>query len=336
METLAIKGGLERIMVDKMNFLAETGKYDVVLVEVYDYASADCYVLSDSVRRIRLGVSKRRALPLKLWQMAEVHCRMRRTMRREKADLMVSAGLLGVLLLGVQNFGCREIFESHGPRHRLPLQWLVKRMERKVDLVVGARSSVFAPFRNLGLVIIDEEHEGAYKSGSSPRYHARQVAQFRAGRWKAQLIMGSATPSLEAWNLMRSMRIKTVVMKNRIGEAKFPKIRVVDMKGEKRNISLLLEDEIRKALKEKKGVILFLNRRGFTYGYECRTCGHIMECPNCSVSLTYHKAKGRLVCHTCGYSAPLVGKCPECGSLLVEKGKEKKKSCSNPECKYKE
>lgn len=190
-------------------------------------------------------------------------------------------------------------------------------MNGEVDLVVGARSSVFAPFRNLGLVIIDEEHEGAYKSGSSPRYHARQVAQFRAGRWKAQLIMGSATPSLEAWNLMRSMRIKTVVMKNRIGEARFPKIRVVDMKGEKRNISLLLEDEIRKALKEKKGVILFLNRRGFTYGYECRTCGHIMECPNCSVSLTYHKAKGRLVCHTCGYSAPLVEKCPECGSMDI-------------------
>lgn len=137
METLAIKGGLERIMVEKMNFLAETGKYDVVLVEVYDYASADCYVLSDSVRRIRLGVSKRRALPLKLWQMAEVHCRMRRTMRREKADVMVSAGLLGVLLFSVQNFGCREIFESHGPRHRLPLKWLVKRMERKVDLVVA-------------------------------------------------------------------------------------------------------------------------------------------------------------------------------------------------------
>lgn len=136
METLAIKGGLERIMVEKMNFLAETGKYDVVLVEVYDYASADCYALAEGVQRIRLGVRKRHGMPLKLWQMAEVHWRMRKTMRRVMPDVMVSAGLLGVLLFGMQSFGCREIFESHGPRRYLPLQWMVRRMERRVDMVV--------------------------------------------------------------------------------------------------------------------------------------------------------------------------------------------------------
>ena len=190
-------------------------------------------------------------------------------------------------------------------------------MNGDVDLVVGARSSVFAPFKNLGLIIMDEEHEGAYKSGQSPRYSARQVAQYRAGKWKAQLIMGSATPSLEAWNLIRTQKIKSVVMRNRIGEAKFPKISIVNMRGEKRNISQKLEEEIRNALKEKKGVILFLNRRGFSYGYECKSCGAIVECPNCSIAMTYHKGRNRLICHTCGFSEPLVKVCPECGSFDI-------------------
>ena len=190
-------------------------------------------------------------------------------------------------------------------------------MKGEVDLVVGARSSVFAPFKNLGLIIMDEEHENAYKSGQSPRYSARQVAQYRAGKWKAQFIMGSATPSLEAWNLIRLQKIKSVVMRNRIGEASFPKMTIVNMRGEKRNISQKLEEEIRIALKEKKGVILFLNRRGFSYGYECKTCGAVVECPNCSVAMTYHKARKRLICHTCGFSEPLVKVCPECGSLDI-------------------
>lgn len=190
-------------------------------------------------------------------------------------------------------------------------------MMGEVDIVVGARSSVFAPFKNLGLIIIDEEHEGSYKSGQSPRYSARQVAQYRAGKWKAQLIMGSATPSLEAWNLMRTQKIKSVVMRDRIGEGKYPKIAVVNMRGEKRNISQRLEDEIRMALKEKKGVILFLNRRGFSYGYECRSCGYVVQCPNCSVSMTYHKGRGRLFCHTCGYSSPILKSCPQCHSFDI-------------------
>lgn len=198
------------------------------------------------------------------------------------------------------------------PSQRLK-EWL--RIENgDVDIVIGARSSVFAPFKNLGLVIIDEEHEGAYKSGSAPRYHARQVAQYRAQKWGAELIMGSATPSLEAWRLMREQKLTAVVMRNRIGEGKFPKVNVVSMNGETRFISPALESAIRKTLDEKRGVILFLNRRGFSYGYVCSSCGHVIECPNCSVSLTYHKTGRRLVCHTCGYSTGLVQSCPECRS----------------------
>ena len=198
------------------------------------------------------------------------------------------------------------------PSQRLK-EWM-RILNGEVDIVIGARSSVFAPFKNLGLIIIDEEHEGAYKSGSAPRYHARQVAQYRAQKSSAELIMGSATPSLEAWKLMRSSRLSTIIMRNRIGEGKFPRVRILDMTGETRNISPELESEIRSALDRKRGVILFLNRRGYSYGYVCRSCGSVIECPNCSVSMTYHKSARKLVCHTCGYSTPLMKTCPVCRS----------------------
>ncbi len=187
-------------------------------------------------------------------------------------------------------------------------------MDGDIDLVIGARSAVFAPFRNLGLIIIDEEHETSYKSGNSPRYHARQIAQHRVSTLSAELVMGSATPSLEAWRLMKEQKIRSIVMKERIGEARFPKVKTINILKEPRNISKELETGIRSTLKEKKGTLLFLNRRGFTYGYSCGDCGHVITCPHCSVALTYHKREQRLICHTCGYSEPLVRECPECGS----------------------
>ncbi len=183
-----------------------------------------------------------------------------------------------------------------------------------VDIVIGARSSVFAPFRNLGLIILDEEHETSYKSGSAPRYHARQVAQYRAAKEGAEFIMGSATPSLEAWKLMLEHRIFRIDMMNRVGDGRYPRIDVVNSIGSRRNVTPELESAIRECLDRKRGVLLFLNRRGYTYGYACASCGHVITCPNCSVSLTYHKREGRLVCHTCGYSGPPVKVCPECGS----------------------
>lgn len=204
------------------------------------------------------------------------------------------------------------IHSKLSPSQRLKMWNQIQRGD--VDIVIGARSSVFAPFKNLKLIIIDEEHESSYKSGSTPRYHARQIAQFRAQLSSCQLIMGSATPSLEAWRLIREQRMASITMNNRIGEGRYPKISIVNMAGENRNISQRLEDEIRETLNEKRGVILFLNRRGFSYGYVCSSCSHIIECPNCSISLTYHKKDKRLVCHTCGYSTPLIKSCPICNS----------------------
>ena len=187
-------------------------------------------------------------------------------------------------------------------------------MSGDIDIVIGARSSVFAPFRNLGLIIIDEEHETSYKSGTAPRYHARQIAEYRRAKEDAVLIMGSATPSLEAWKMMENHKIHRIDMRERIGEGKYPRVDIVNCLKEKRNITPVLEEAIRKALSEKRGVILFLNRRGYTYNYVCAECGHVITCPNCSVSLTYHKKEQRLVCHTCGFSEPLVTVCPECRS----------------------
>ena len=194
-------------------------------------------------------------------------------------------------------------------------------MSGEIDLVIGARSSVFAPFKNLGLIIMDEEHETSYKSGSTPRYHARQIAEYRAKKENATLIMGSATPSLEAWKMMSEHQIYRIDLPERVGNGRYPEIRVVSMLKSRRNISPELEREMRRTLAEGKTVLLFLNRRGYTYGYSCAVCGHVITCPNCSVAMTYHKKDNRLVCHTCGYTSPAVRICPECGSYdLVPRG----------------
>ena len=199
------------------------------------------------------------------------------------------------------------------PSQRLD-EW--KRIRRgEARIVVGARSAVFSPLKDLGLIIIDEEHEGSYKSGHTPRYHARQVAMHRITVSGGRLVMGSATPSVEAFHLMESDNITRIHLTKRLAGGSLPRIEVVDMKGEKGSISRRLEAEIRETLSAGEQVILFLNRRGFSYFFHCRSCGYEMQCRHCSVSLTYHKEKERMICHYCGYSTPPAQVCPECGSL---------------------
>ncbi len=183
--------------------------------------------------------------------------------------------------------------------------------------VIGARSAVFAPVPNLGLIIIDEEHEGAYKSGSKPRYHARQVAMHRASVSDARIIMGSATPSLEAWHLVKSGRIKGFSLGKRLSGGAVPSIELIDMKNHSGCISKPMQRAIRETADEGRQSILFLNRRGFSYFFHCRSCGYETRCRNCSVSLTYHKNRNKLICHYCGYSENPKTVCPECGSLDV-------------------
>ena len=185
-------------------------------------------------------------------------------------------------------------------------------------VVVGARSAVFAPVSHLGLVVIDEEHDSSYKAGSSPRYHARQVAMFRCKKEGAHLVMGSATPSAEAWLSMQQGIIRRHTLTRRLAGGESPTIKCVDMNLEpnrQRCISRELYSQMKLTLDEGKQVILFLNRRGFTHFFRCNSCGFQLECANCSVPLTYHRAENRLRCHYCGYNTAAPTQCPSCGSL---------------------
>lgn len=193
-------------------------------------------------------------------------------------------------------------------------------LRREARVVIGARSAVFAPVPALGLVIIDEEHDASYKSGSSPRYHARQVAMHRCARLKIPLVMGSATPSAEAWHAMQSGGLARHTLTRRLAGGAAPQIRAVDVSRippDSGCISPQLAQEVRRALAAGRQSILFLNRRGFTHFFRCSSCGFELTCMNCSVPLTYHKAQGRLRCHYCGWSTEPPSSCPQCGSLDV-------------------
>lgn len=188
----------------------------------------------------------------------------------------------------------------------------------EVSLAIGARSAVFAPFENLQMIIMDEEHETSYKSSNDPRYHARQVAQKRISDCNGKLVMGSATPSLEAWNLMKDpSRMLRLDLTERVGGGKLPMITVADMSKEKGIIGSVLLEKMHRSLSESKQVILFLNRRGFSYYFHCKSCGFELKCPHCDVPLTYHKAKRLVVCHYCSYETKPVTVCPSCHSLDV-------------------
>lgn len=185
------------------------------------------------------------------------------------------------------------------------------------SVVIGVRSAVFAPVCNLGLIIIDEEHENTYKSNSTPRYHARQVGMYRAKEEKALLLMGSATPSIEAYHGMRNGTIPYYHLPERLSGGSMPGIEIVDMNNQDGPFSQKLIEEINATCGAGKQCILFLNRRGFSYFFRCTSCGFEMKCVRCSVSLTFHKHKNRMVCHYCGYTTHPPSSCPSCNSLDV-------------------
>ncbi len=207
------------------------------------------------------------------------------------------------------------LHSSLTPSQRLA-EW-ARVMDGRVDIAIGARSAIFAPFPRLGMIALDEEHEGSYKSGTTPRYHARQVAMYRAAQEGAILLMGSATPSLEAWHHMREGTLTGLRLPDRLSGGAMPRVEVVDMKGQQGPLSGPLLEEIGRAHAEGRQAILFLNRRGFSYLFHCRSCGYEMVCAHCSVALTYHKERARMVCHYCGFSSAPITLCPQCGSLDV-------------------
>ena len=198
-----------------------------------------------------------------------------------------------------------------------------KRIDRgEAKIVIGTRSAVFAPVHNLGIIIIDEEQEQTYKSERTPCYNARDVAKFRTKYNNALLLLGSATPSIESYSNALKGKYFLSVLTERYGNAVLPNVVCVDMKNEMRNgnkscISSVLRESLIEAVENNKQAILLINRRGYNTFIACNECGHILTCPNCSISLTYHSYNNRLTCHYCGYTKRLDNKCDNCQSNSV-------------------
>lgn len=200
-------------------------------------------------------------------------------------------------------------------------EWMRVRLG-KVSVAVGARSALFLPFTNLGLIIIDEEHENSYKSESDPKYDARDVAYIMSELKNIKVVLGSATPSLESYYKTTTGELKLIEMKHRVAGRAFPNSKIIDMREELSNnnksmFSKDLYNGIGECLKNGRQVILFLNRRGFSPFVSCRKCGYVFKCKNCDISLTYHKS-GKMICHYCGYTENAVNVCPECKSKYVK------------------
>jgi primosomal protein N' (replication factor Y) len=204
---------------------------------------------------------------------------------------------------------------SEGERHD---EWH-KIHSGKASIVIGARSAVFAPLKNLGLIVVDEEHESTYKQEDAPRYHARDVAVVRAKMEKCVIVLGSATPSLESYYNASREKYRLVTLTQRIDEKQMPQIRIIDLRQERRKqkTAAILSEKLRAAVEERlekrEQTILFLNRRGFSTSLLCSECGEARNCPNCSVALTFHRQFARLSCHLCGHTAAVPKKCPACG-----------------------
>ncbi|MEQ9407797.1 MAG: primosomal protein N' [Fuerstiella sp.] len=191
-----------------------------------------------------------------------------------------------------------------------------------VEVVVGARSAVFAPTPNLGLIVIDEEHEPTFKQDSTPRYHAREVARYRCQQEKVPLLLGSATPTLESWLRATRRQDQLLSMPDRVAELPLPPVVIVDTRSDPRinrgaSIGRALFTAIGRALQEKGQVILFLNLRGYSPTVWCRSCGTGVKCPDCDITLTWHRDRQEVVCHSCDYSIPAPEKCPSCESAAV-------------------
>lgn len=196
--------------------------------------------------------------------------------------------------------------------------------EGKVNIVIGARSAIFAPLKNIGVIIIDEEHSQTYKQENNPRYNAIDIAKERCKYHNCPLILGSATPSLESFARAKKNVYKLLKLKNRYNNNTMPKVEIIDMNKEFKKasgyFSNTLIDQIKETLERKEQVILFLNRRGYSSFLTCSSCGYVEKCPNCDISLTYHKSSNMLRCHYCGYATKRKKLCPKCQEEFKDYG----------------
>jgi primosomal protein N' (replication factor Y) len=196
-------------------------------------------------------------------------------------------------------------------------EWL-RALDGNARVVIGPRSAIFAPLKNLGIIIIDEEHETSYKAQNSPRYNARQVAMFRTKQENAVLVLGSATPTIETYYFGKNGNLKLLELSSRYGQTQMPEVDIIDMTNEEtgnRIISRPLMTEMMKTLSEKKQTLLFLNRRGYAPALMCKNCGFLFKCPNCDIALTLHKKNKTIECHHCEHTVYIPNACPSCKGI---------------------
>ena len=193
----------------------------------------------------------------------------------------------------------------------------------RVQVVVGARSAIFAPVPRLGMVVIDEEHDASFKQDNAPRYHAREVARWRSERARCPLVLGSATPSLESWQRVHTGHYQLLTLPSRVLDRPLPHVGTLDLRSEFRSrqtrgaVSRQLHSAIRQAIEDGGQVILLLNRRGFSTSIQCPSCGEAVCCPNCAIALTHHREGEKAICHYCEYEIPVPQACPQCGASSI-------------------
>ena len=221
----------------------------------------------------------------------------------------------------IKRFGDRvSILNSRLSKGEKYDQWL-RAKRGDIDVIIGPRSALFVPFPNLGLIVIDEEHEGSYKSEQTPKYHAREVAIKKAKMEGASVILGSATPSVESYKAALDGKYRLWELTQRAKAAHLPKVYIEDLReelksGNRSMFSRRLKELIKDRLDKGEQIMLFLNRRGYAGFVSCRSCGHVIQCPHCDISMTYHR-DGTLRCHYCGYEQQMIKTCPECGSPYI-------------------
>ncbi|PHR99903.1 MAG: primosomal protein N' [Blastopirellula sp.] len=219
-----------------------------------------------------------------------------------------------------QRFRARfnQIAMLHSHMTDVERHWQWKRIASGlIDVVVGARSAIFAPTPRLGMIVIDEEHDGSFKQDSSPRYHARDVAASRAQREKIPLILGTATPALESWYQTQQGNYRLIEMPRRVNNLPLPQVKIIDLRIDSKKqgrgaISRQLYFAMKRTLEDDGQIILLLNRRGYATHIQCPACGHLVACPHCEMALTHHLTDNKTVCHYCDYATPAPNTCPEC------------------------
>ncbi|WP_149303360.1 replication restart helicase PriA [Pareuzebyella sediminis] len=313
------------IKVDRVNYEGEHEEYDVKSLNEYQQIALDDIHRNFNDKRVTLLYGVTSSGKTEVYVQLIENCIQ---LGKQALYLLPEIALTTQLITRLQAYFGEKVSVYHSKynvQERIEVWNNVLAQKSKAQIVIGARSALFLPFSNVGLIIVDEEHEGSFKQfDPAPRYHARDAAIVLANLHDCNILLGSATPSIESFYNTRSGKYGLAEIKRRYGNVLMPEMELVDLKEQTRkkrmkgHFSERLLEEIQTALDEGEQVILFQNRRGYAPIVECSVCGHSPQCPNCDVSLTYHQYKKQLRCHYCGYHMALQESCQACGSSALD------------------